>query len=45
MIERMEKNFIATRIQSAEFETSTKSKFNILGEETFKLQKTKEAKL
>jgi hypothetical protein len=41
----MEKDYIATRIQSSEFEISTKSKFNIMSGETHKLQKTKEAKL
>jgi hypothetical protein len=45
MIERMEKDYIAARIQSSEFEISTKSKFNIMSGETQKLQKTKEAKL
>ena len=34
MIERMEKDFIATRITSSEFEISTKSKINIMSGET-----------
>ena len=45
MIERMEKDFIATRITSSEFEISAKSKINIMSAETQKMQKTKEAKL
>lgn len=45
MIERMEQDFIATRITSSEFEISTKSKINIMSAETQKMQKTKEAKL
>jgi hypothetical protein len=34
MIERMEKDFIATRITSSEFEISSKSKINIMSAET-----------
>jgi len=34
MIERMEKDFIATRITSSEFEISAKSKINIMSAET-----------
>ncbi len=45
MIERMQKDFIASRIKSTEQETSTKSKNGILEIEAQKMRKTKEEKL
>lgn len=45
MIERMQKDFIASRIKSTEQETSTKSKNCILDIESQKMRKTKEDKL
>ena len=45
MIERMQKDFIASRIKSTEQETSTKSKNGILEIEAQKMRKTKEDKL
>lgn len=45
MLERMKKDFIATKIQSAEYETSLKSKDSILELENQKSQRTKEERL
>jgi hypothetical protein len=45
MLERMKKDFIATKIQSADFESSLKSKNQILEIENQKSQRTKEERL
>ncbi len=45
MLERMKKDFIATKIQTAEYETSLKSKDSILELENQKSQRTKEERL
>jgi len=45
MPERLEKDFIATKIKSTELETSTKSKKSILDLESSKQRKTKEERL
>jgi hypothetical protein len=45
MIERMKKDFIATKIKSGEMETSLKSKAQILDIENHKQRKTKEERL
>jgi len=45
MLERMKKDFIATKIQSSEYETSLKSKNQILDIENQKSQRTKEERL
>jgi hypothetical protein len=45
MIERMKKDFIATKIKSGEMETSLKSKSQILDIENHKQRKTKEERL
>jgi hypothetical protein len=45
MLERMKKDHIATKILSAEFETSLKSKNTILDLENQKSQRTKEERL
>lgn len=45
MLERMKKDHIATKIQSSEFETSLKSKEQIIDLENQKSQRTKEERL
>ena len=45
MLERMKKDFIATKIQSADYESSLKSKNQILEIENQKSQRTKEERL
>lgn len=45
MLERLEKDFIATKIRSTEMDTSVKSKKNILDLESSKQRKTKEERL
>jgi len=45
MLERMKKDFIATKIQSAEYNNSLKSKNQILDIENQKSQRTKEERL
>lgn len=45
MLERMKKDFIATKIKSSELETSLKSKAGILDTEKSKVSKTKEERL
>lgn len=45
MIERMKKDFIATKIKSGEMETSLRSKSQILDTENNKQRKTKEERL
>jgi hypothetical protein len=45
MIERMKRDFIATKIKSGEMETSLKSKAQILDLENHKQRKTKEERL
>jgi hypothetical protein len=45
ILERMKKDFVATKIKSSEFETSLRSKSQILDLENHKQRKTKEEKL
>jgi hypothetical protein len=45
MLERLEKDFIATKIKSSELETSVKSKKSIHDLEAAKARKTKEERL
>jgi len=45
MLERMKKDYIATKILSADFEMSLKSKTQILEIENQKSQRTKEERL
>lgn len=45
MLERLEKDFIATKIKSTELDASTKSKKTILDLESQKQRKTKEDRL
>ena len=45
MLERLEKDFIATKIRSTEMDTSVKSKKSILDLESSKQRKTKEERL